>query len=69
MAHFEPLLWEKHPRPLRRGRVASAAAQAIDPSSEFAARPLGKLGRRLLADVDVYLQFFAAARTPAGGGS
>jgi hypothetical protein len=30
--------------------------------SEWAPRPLGRLGKRLFADVEPYLEFFAIAR-------
>jgi hypothetical protein len=31
-------------------------------ASEWGARPLGRLGRRLLPEIDTYLAFFAIAR-------
>jgi hypothetical protein len=70
-------MWEAHLEWLRRmyGPGQSAAAHGRRPAtsvseceahearrSEWAARPLGRLGRRLLADLDPYLEFFAIAR-------
>jgi hypothetical protein len=66
MAQFEPLLWERHPRRLRRRRVESRITADIDAGCEFAGPPLGRLGRRLLADVESYLEFFALAHQPTG---
>jgi hypothetical protein len=62
MPQFEPLLWERRPRRVRRRSVYAQALPPIDPETEFAGRPLGRLGRRLLCDVENYLEFFALAR-------
>jgi hypothetical protein len=61
MAQFEPLLWERHVRQPRT-RFAAVSRTPIDPASEFAALPLGRLGRPLLDEVETYLAFFAVAR-------
>jgi hypothetical protein len=52
------------PRPARtRGAKAISAPEAeAARRAEWTAVPLGRLGRRLLADVDPYLEFFAIAR-------
>ena len=63
MGQFEPLLWERRPRRARRARPYGAST--IDPDVEFAGRPVGRLGRRLLCDVELYLAFFALAQQPA----
>jgi hypothetical protein len=65
MAQFEPLLWDRRPRRARRLRSYAQSSSPIDPGSEFEDRPLGRLGRRLLSDVEDYLEFFALARQPA----
>jgi hypothetical protein len=65
MAQFEPLLWERRPRRSRHRRTYAQSSTPIDPDTEFGGRPLGKLGRRLLAEVEMYLDFFALAHQPA----
>jgi hypothetical protein len=47
------------PRPTAR-RAAVDAVDAL--RGEWEVRPPGRLGRRLLVDVERYLDFFAAAR-------
>ena len=62
-------LWNEHvtrlnaihdvrPRPLPQ-----RAALLHDDESEWTAAPLGRLGRRLLVDIERYLDFFAIARS------
>ena len=63
MTQFEPLLWEHHIR-RPRTRIGASTRSAIDPRTEFTGRPLGKLGRPLLAEAETYLEFFALAREP-----
>jgi len=65
MAQFEPLLWERHPRRFRRLRFESRPEPQIDAGCEFAGRPPGRLGRRLLEEIETYLEFFALAHQPA----
>jgi hypothetical protein len=61
-------LWEAHLRRLgqlygERARVWAGSREAEEARrSEWAPRPLGRLGRRLFADLDPYLEFFAIAR-------
>ena len=61
-------LWEAHLRRLgqlygERARVWVGSREAEEARrSEWAPHPLGRLGRRLFADVDPYLEFFAIAR-------
>lgn len=61
-------LWEAHLRRLGqlygdRARVWVGGREAEEARrSEWAPRPLGRLGRRLFADLDPYLEFFAIAR-------
>jgi hypothetical protein len=67
--------WQSHVERLRRltaapprGTAAALRARvaALDASEavrgEWTAAPPGRLGRRLLADVEPYLEFFAVAR-------
>jgi hypothetical protein len=69
MAQFEPLLWERHPRCIRRGRIRKPLPPPIDPGCEFGGHPPGRLGQRLLAEIENYLEFFALAQEPASGSS
>ena len=46
----------------RFGRSISDRQAAEARRGEWAARPPGRLGRRLLADLEPYLEFFAIAR-------
>jgi hypothetical protein len=64
MAHFESLLWEHHPRKLAhaRARRRAPAPSVEDDQSEWTASPVGSLGRPLLREVTLYLEFFALAR-------
>jgi hypothetical protein len=70
-------LWEAHLErlPKGNGETDGAVAQgtrfrrsigdreaAEARRGEWAARPPGRLGQRLLADVELYLEFFAIAR-------
>ena len=68
MAQFEPLIWERRTRRIRRPRLPAAGVPPIDPLVEFAGRPLGRLGRHLLSEVDLYLAFFALAQQPDSSG-
>jgi hypothetical protein len=46
-----------------RQRTLSGDREAVEArSGEWTASPPGRLGRRLLADVEPYLEFFAVAR-------
>jgi hypothetical protein len=71
-------LWEAHLERLRKNnrerdgalaqgtrfrRSISDREAAEARRDEWAARPPGRLGRRLLADVELYLEFFAIARS------
>jgi hypothetical protein len=67
MAQFEPLLWERRPRRARRLRVYTQSLPPIDSTIEFGGPPVGKLGRRLLSEVEIYLEFFALAHQPVRG--
>jgi hypothetical protein len=74
----EDRVWEEHmerwrrasrltPMPRRTERPlpdAAGARRAV--ASESTAAPPGRLGRRLLADIEPYLEFFALARQGAG---
>jgi hypothetical protein len=76
----EDLVWEEHMERWRRFSRRAAmhrgtelsssggedALQAL--ASEWTAAPPGRLGRRLLADIEPYLEFFALARLGAGEG-
>jgi hypothetical protein len=41
---------------------ARPASYPANPLMEWTARPLGRLGRPLLVEVETYLEFFAIAR-------
>jgi hypothetical protein len=76
----EQQVWEEHMERWRRfsRRTAMHAAAGRSPldagearralASEWTAAPLGRLGRRLLADIEPYLEFFALARQGPGSG-
>jgi len=63
MPQFEPLLWERHVR-RPRSRFVGSTSSVIDPSSEFTGRPLGRLGRPLVAEAETSLAFYALVREP-----
>jgi hypothetical protein len=65
MAHFESLLWEHHPRRVARTRARRRVARASvdDDRSEWTALPVGRLGRPLLKEIALYLDFFALAHS------
>lgn len=65
MAHFEPLLWEQVSGRALRPSCASPDRRDDNPLTEWTARPLGRLGRPLLAEIEAYLEFFTIARAPA----
>jgi hypothetical protein len=67
MAQFESLLWDRHPR-TPRVRIVDPRRPAIDARTEFIRRPLGRLGRPLLEEVETYLAFYALAHEHAGQG-
>jgi hypothetical protein len=60
-------LWDLHLERLSAIHGVAARPAAIDADEalrgEWNTRPPGRLGRRLLADVDRYLDFFATARS------
>jgi hypothetical protein len=64
MGQFESLLWERRPRSVARARPTLARPRHdANPLTEWTARPLGRLGRPLVAEIETYLQFFAIARS------
>jgi hypothetical protein len=68
MAQFEPLLWERRRRQARPSRACDQGVPPIDAAVEFAGPPVGRLGRRLLSDVETYLEFYALVRQPLSRG-
>ena len=62
MAHFESLIWEQVPGRVPRASSARSSGHDDDPVTEWTARPLGRLGRPLLAEIEAYLEFFTIAR-------
>jgi hypothetical protein len=68
MAHFESLLWEQHPRKTARARARRRVTKQseIDDHSEWTALPLGRLGKPLLKEIALYLEFFALAHAEPG---
>jgi hypothetical protein len=71
MGQFESLLWERRPRRVVRHRapVRPALGHGGNPLTEWTARPLGRLGRPLLVEIETYLEFFAIARADDAGAS
>ncbi len=66
MGQFESLLWERRSRRIFHNRTQKVSARWDgNPLTEWTARPLGRLGRPLLVEVEAYLEFFAIARTEA----
>jgi hypothetical protein len=64
MGQFESLLWERRAdRVGRRSRPPARARLGPSPLTEWTARPVGRLGRPLVAEIETYLEFFALART------
>jgi hypothetical protein len=62
MGQFESLLWER--RVSRAGRGAKSHGSVdlgTSPLAEWTARPVGRLGRPLMAEIEAYLEFFALA--------
>jgi hypothetical protein len=64
MAQFESLLWERYPRRIARTRIVArtSSGAATDDRSEWTARPIGRLGRPLLREIEAYLDFYTLAR-------
>ena len=61
MARYELLVSLKHPR--RALRLEPAHPRRSTASlTEWTARPVGRLGRPLVSEVEAYLQFFSIAR-------
>ncbi len=65
MARHQSLL-----RPARQHRIqwfgtATPVGGSPDPLAEWTARPVGRLGRPLLVEIETYLNFFAIARAEA----
>jgi hypothetical protein len=56
-----------HPGAGHSSLDAGEARSAV--AAERTAAPPGRLGRRLLADIETYLEFFALARQDPGNGS
>jgi len=68
MGQFESLLWERSSARAGRYRSrTSLARRETNPLAEWTARPLGRLGRPLLLEIESYLEFFAIARTDGAG--
>jgi hypothetical protein len=77
---IEDDIWEKHMERWRRASRRAAMHPGAERSSldarearsaaasEWTAAPPGRLGRRLLADIEPYLEFFALARQDPGNG-
>ena len=64
MGQFESLLWERRSSRVGcRPRPQATAQLHASPLAEWTARPVGSLGRPLVAEIEAYLEFFALART------
>jgi hypothetical protein len=64
-SYVERLRWIHGAGPTRARRPATVGAAEAEAArrAEWTARPPGRLGRRLLRDVEPYLAFFAIARS------
>jgi hypothetical protein len=60
MGQLGPLMWETpRSRVVRNRAVPDPAGDHATRLTEWTARPVGRLGRLLLSDVDTYLAFWA----------
>lgn len=63
MGQFESLLWEHRTRRSVHYRHTKArACWDGSPLMEWTSRPLGRLGRPLITEIESYLEFYAIAR-------
>jgi hypothetical protein len=62
MGRYESLLRDRRPRQRARLGERRPATQGTGSLTEWTARPVGRLGRPLLAEIEAYLHFFAIAR-------
>jgi hypothetical protein len=70
MGQFDYALRQPPPHPLgARVRPKGAPSRAHDPLTEWTARPLGRLGTALVAEIETYLEFFAIVHDDARPGS
>ncbi len=70
VGQFESLLWDRPRRStIRRADSRGARADGANPLLEWTARPLGRLGRPLVAEIETYLEFFAIARASDRAGA
>jgi hypothetical protein len=63
MGQFESLLGERRSRRVACRRSGHETRTIRSPLTEWTARPVGRLGRPLLGEIEAYLEFFAIAHT------
>ena len=66
MGKHDSLVGARRPSPRGRPGFATAPSSRHDSLTEWTARPLGRLGRPLVAEIESYLHFFSIARADTG---
>ena len=67
MARYESLVALKYHRHTSWTGSIHRPRRSTAPLTEWTARPLGRLGRPLVSEVEAYLQFFSIARDESPG--
>jgi hypothetical protein len=62
----ESLVGTHRPAPRHTTGVGTRRSSGPGSLAEWTARPLGRLGRPLVAEIETYLMFFSIARAEAG---
>jgi len=62
----ESLMGMRRPAPRRPADAGAQSSGRPGSLAEWTARPLGRLGRPLVAEIETYLTFFSIARAEAG---
>jgi hypothetical protein len=65
MRSHESLMGTRRPGPREPAGIEMRPAGRPDSLTEWTARPLGRLGRPLVAEIEAYLTFFSIARAEA----
>ena len=66
MRSHESLMGMRRPGPREPAGIEMRRSGSPGSLAEWTARPLGRLGRPLVAEIESYLTFFSIARTEAG---
>ncbi len=66
MGKHDSLVGARRPSPRGQPGFATAPSSRQGLLTEWTARPLGRLGRPLLAEIESYLHFFSIARDDTG---